>query len=416
MRLSELFSMATEALRTNRLRSALTLVGIIAGVASIIGVMTGISVVQSTMEREMSVLGSTVFQVQKWPARGVHGGDVDWEAIRRRKPVTVANADAIRAQVGSVDRVGAELWQFGVTVAARGTTTEGRNVVCGCTPEYAENNSHLVAEGRNLTDEDLKVARKVAVIGPAIADELFAFIDPIGHEIRVDGVAYDVIGVFEEKASAMGGGFDRYVMVPISRFTRHYGLYDGEGQARSVNVTVRAKSPELVADAIEETRAVLRADRGVHPKDVADFTIFTNDSQVRSFNQATKGVKVGAFVIGIVALVVAGIGIMNIMLVSVTERTREIGIRKALGAKRKAILGQFLLEAVVLCNLGGLVGVLLGFGLGNIVAMVTDFGVDVPLEWAAIGLLFCTTVGLVFGMWPAMKASRLPPVEALRYE
>jgi putative ABC transport system permease protein len=174
--------------------------------------------------------------------------------------------------------------------------------------------------------------------------------------------------------------------------------------------------PELLPDAIEETRAVLRVARGVKPGEEDDFDIFTNDSQIRSFNKATLGVKVGAFVIGIVALVVAGIGIMNIMLVSVTERTREIGIRKALGARRRDILRQFLLEAILLCNVGGAIGVLVGFGLGNIVTIFTGFAVSVPMEWAVNGLVFCTVVGLVFGMWPAMKASKLPPIEALRWE
>jgi putative ABC transport system permease protein len=144
--------------------------------------------------------------------------------------------------------------------------------------------------------------------------------------------------------------------------------------------------------------------------------MFTNDSSIRDFNQATAGVKAGAFIVGIIALVVAGIGIMNIMLVSVSERTHEIGIRKALGARRRHILWQFLLEAVVLCNIGGVLGVAAGFGLGNIVTLYTEFAVAIPLDWAVRGLVFCTAVGLTFGIWPAFKASRLAPIEALRYE
>jgi putative ABC transport system permease protein len=156
--------------------------------------------------------------------------------------------------------------------------------------------------------------------------------------------------------------------------------------------------------------------RGVDPREDDDFYMFTNSSSIREFNDATAGVKLGAFVIGIIALLVAGIGIMNIMLVSVTERTREIGIRKALGAKRKQILWQFLLEAVVLCNLGGVLGVVVGFGLGNIVTLFTEFPVNVPMDWAVRGLVFCTVVGLTFGLWPAVKASKLSPIEALRHE
>jgi putative ABC transport system permease protein len=415
MRWLETFKIAGEALRTNKLRSFLTLVGIIAGVASIIGVMTGISVVQSTIESELSVLGTTTFQVQKWPARGFHG-DVDWAAIQRRAAVTVANADAIREKVGTVDLVGSELWEFGVRASFRGNATEGNLVVCGGTPEYPANNTHYVQHGRNISDEDVEVGRSVAVIGHTLAEELFPFIDPVGHVIKVAGRKFQVIGVFEEKRSALGGGYDNYILMPITVFPRLFGTYTDDGEPRSVNVTVRARSPEVLADALEETRAVLRVERGVDPRDPDDFTIFTNDSQIRSFNQATQGVKIGAFVIGIIALVVAGIGIMNIMLVSVTERTREIGLRKALGARRRQVLGQFLLEAVLLCNVGGLLGVLVGYALGNTVTLFTDFALDVPLEWTAIGLGFCSAVGLTFGMWPAVKASRLEPIEALRYE
>jgi putative ABC transport system permease protein len=414
MRWSEALFMALAAIRVHKLRSFLTLVGIIAGVASIIAVMTGISVVQSAMERELSVLGTRTFQVQKWPPRGFDHGSVDWREIQRRKPVTVANADAVRQKVKTVDLVGAELWGFQSTAKYRGESTTVW--ICGGTPEYPPNNTHYVEFGRNISNEDVRIGRKVVVIGYALAEELFPFTDPLDKVIKVDGRKYTVVGIFGEKKSAMGGRFDSYVLMPVTVFQRAYGMKDDEGFDRSVNMTVRARSPELVPDAIEETRAVLRAERGVKARDDDDFYIFTNDSQIRAFNQATAGVKVGAFVIGIIALVVAGIGIMNIMLVSVTERTSEIGVRKALGARRRDVLWQFLLEAVVLCNIGGVIGVTVGFALGNIVTLFTGFAVTVPVDWAVRGLVFCTVVGLTFGMWPAIKASRLTPIEALSYE
>jgi len=407
--------MALASLRAHKLRSFLTLVGIIAGVASIIAVMTGISVIQSTMEAEMSVLGTRTFQVQKWPARGFDN-DVDWRAIMRRKPITVANADAVREKVGSVDLVGAELWRFGSSAKYKGEPTDPNLWICGGTPEYPPNNTHYVEYGRNLTNEDIRLGRFVAVIGYELANTLFPFTDPLEQTVKVDGRKFMVVGVFGEKKSAMGGNFDNYVLMPVTVFQKVYGMRDENGNERSVNMTVRAKSPELLQEAIEETRAVLRRERGVDPRDDDDFTVFSNDSQIKAFNQATAGVKTGAFVIGIIALVVAGIGIMNIMLVSVTERTSEIGVRKALGAKRRNILWQFLLEAVVLCNIGGVLGVAVGFGLGNVVAILTNFPLNIPMEWALRGLLFCTAVGLTFGLWPAIKASKLTPIEALGYE
>ncbi|MGB5512690.1 MAG: ABC transporter permease [Woeseiaceae bacterium] len=418
MRYSDITGMAFEAIRANRLRSALTLVGIVLGVASIIAVMTGISVIQSTMEKEMSVLGAQTFQVQKWP----NGPTTEEErnAAMRRPPMTLSDAQAIRDYVKSVDIVGAELWeQFSMKAEYRGAETNGNVSMVGGTPEYAQNNTHYIGYGRNISQMDIRAASKVAVIGHAIAEQLYPFVDPIGRDIRVDGRKYEVIGVFDEKKSAFNSSFDSYVLIPVSTFLSTYGNIDNNGFARSVNITVHARAPEIVDDAIEETRAVLRRVRGVKSGEEDNFELWNSSGMIRQFNQMTVGIKIGAFVIGTIALLVAGIGIMNIMLVSVTERTREIGIRKALGAKPRYILRQFLMEAVLLCNVGGVLGVLLGFGLGNLLVkkgMSSSFETEVPLEWAVIGLLFCTVVGVIYGMLPAIKASRLNPIDALRYE
>jgi putative ABC transport system permease protein len=409
------FFMSLGAIVSNKLRSVLTLVGIVAGVASIIAVMTGISVIQGTMEQEMSVLGAQVFQVQKWPAGGF-SSDAARRKAMRRPPLTLENANAIREHVETADLVGSEIWDFGFAASYKGETTNPNISICGGTPEYPPNNTHYVGIGRNISDIDVKAARKVAVIGYALAKKLYPFVDPIGKEIRVDGRKYQVIGVFDEKKSAFGGNFDNYVLMPVSTFVNTYGLIDRQGFPRSVNITVRAKTPELVQDAIEETRQVLRRERGVKASEEDNFEFFNSASLITQFNSMSMGVKVAAFVIGIIALIVAGIGIMNIMLVAVTERTREIGIRKAIGAKPEGILAQFLLEAVILCNIGGVVGILVGFGLGNLVAFFTHFAVRVPMEWAVIGLLFCSAVGIGFGLLPAVRASRLNPIDALRYE
>lgn len=411
----EAVKMALAAIMTHKLRSALTLVGIIAGVASIIAVMTGISVIQTSIEKELSVLGTQTFQLQKWAAGGPLSEE-EWRKIQARRPITVEHANAIREKVSAADLVGAELWSFGHGAKFRDKSTNANLTICGGTPEYSENNTHFLRFGRNLTQEDIRVGRSVVVLGHTVAEELFPWTDPLLQTIRIDGRKFEVIGVLEEKKSALGAGFDNYMIIPISKFQLIYGERDNSGRERSVNVTVRAKTPELLNDAIAETRAVMRMQRGLKPNQEDDFTIFTNDSQIKTFNKTTAGIKVGSFVIGIVALIVAGIGIMNIMYVSVTERTQEIGIRKSLGAKRKNILLQFLLEAIILCNIGGLFGVAVGFGLGNIVSILTHFSAHIPMIWALVGLLFCTAVGLIFGFWPALKAAKLDPIEALRYE
>jgi len=409
------FEIAISAIRAHKLRSSLTLVGIIAGVSSIIAVMTGISVIQNAIEKEISVLGAQTFQVQKWAAGGPIS-DEERRKIRQRRPTTVEHANAIRERVKTVDLVGSELWSYNHVAKFRDITTNPNLVLCGGTPEYTTNNTHYVQLGRNLTKEDVKVGRAVVLLGYDVAQELFPWTDPIQRTIKIDGRKFRVVGVLENKSSSVGGRFNQYMIIPITRFTKIYGTRDGNGNERSVNITVRAKSPELLQQAIDETRVVMRMERGLRPHEEDDFTIFTNDSQIRSFNQTTLGIKAGSFVIGIIALIVAGIGIMNIMFVSVTERTREIGIRKSLGAKQRDILLQFLLEAVVLSNIGGIIGVAVGFGLGNIVSIVTEFSAHVPLQWTFVGLLFCTAVGLSFGFWPAYRAARLDPIVALRYE
>ena len=409
------FRMSLSAIRANKLRSVLTLVGVVAGVASIIAVMTAISVFQKTLEQEMSVLGAQTFQVQKWPAG--FSSEQERRKAMRRPPLTLDNAKAIQRDVESIDLVGCEIWDFGFKAEYKGAETNPELSIVGGDPVYPPNNTHYVGLGRNLSTLDVKSARRVAVIGYAVAQKLFPFSDPINREIRLDGREYRVVGVFDEKKSAFGGRYDNYVLIPVTTFVNIYGLRQRDGFPRSVNITVRAKTPELMQTAIEETRQALRRDRGVKAGQEDNFSFFNSEILITEFNKMSLAVKIAAFIIGIIALVVAGIGIMNIMLVAVTERTREIGIRKALGAPRRTILSQFLLEAVILCNIGGVIGVLLGFGLGNIVTLfMKGMQIRVPMEWAVIGLLFCSTVGIVFGLLPAIRAARLHPIEALRQE
>ncbi|MEK7315750.1 MAG: ABC transporter permease, partial [Candidatus Eisenbacteria bacterium] len=314
MRSIDTLFMSMGAIVGNKLRSILTLVGIVAGVASIIAVMTAISVVQATMEKEMSVLGTQVFQVQKWPAGGFNGAAERRKAMRR-PPLTLENAKAIQEQVETVDLVGSEIWEFGFAAEYKGESTNPNVSIVGGTPEYPPNNTHYVGLGQNISQMDVRTARKAAVIGYAIAKKLFPFTDPIGKDVRVDGRKYRVIGVFDEKKSAFGANYDNYVLIPVSTFLRTYGMTNRDGFSRSVNITVRAKTPELTADAIEETRQVLRRVRGVKAGEEDNFEFFNSESLITQFNQMSMGIKIAAFIIGIIALIVAGIGIMNIMLV-----------------------------------------------------------------------------------------------------
>ncbi len=365
--------MAVSAIGAHKLRSILTLVGIVAGVAAIIAVMTGVSVVQSQMEAELSVLGNRTFQIMKFPMGGFNNDrNINFREIARWPPLTMEHVYAIRERVDSVDLVGPNCGTTTPASAIADSSTEPRLMVCGGTPEYPENNTHYVELGRNITEEDVVIGRRVVVIGHGIAQELFPFIDPVGKTVKVDGHKFTVQGVFAEKKSAMGGQYDSYVLMPISVWTISTGPATRRAARGSIFITVRSRYGVPLEEALEETRNRCCAPPAVSVP--ATRTPSTGSPPTRRSAPSTRpppASRSAAFVLGIVALIVAGIGIMNIMLVSVTERTREIGIRKALGAKRPAILLQFLMEAVVLCNIGGVIGVLIGFGLGNIVTFFT---------------------------------------------
>lgn len=415
--LGENIKMAFNAVITNKLRSFLTLVGVVAGVASIIAVMTGIAVIKAKMDSDLSRLGSNTFQVQKWPAIG--GPGQNWRKIMRRKPLTIEQANLIREKVKGAELVGAELWQQPAQLSHEDLKTNPNVSLAGGTPEFQINNNQMVGVGRFISEEDVKVGRKVIVIGSRIVNKLFPFKDPIDQIVKIGGQKYTVIGVYEELGDTPSGSGDNSACIPISAFVQQFGLKENEGDHshdRSVNITVKARPGVKLDDLIEEVRGVLRVARGVKPLEEDDFDIFSNDSMVRAFGEMTAVIRLVAIAMGGIALIVAGIGIMNIMLVSVTERTKEIGIRKAIGAKQKDILLQFLIEAVVLCEIGGFIGIGVGVAIGNIVSFLVNVPVTIPYDWAVAGLIFCSFIGIIFGMWPASKAAKLDPIESLRFE
>jgi putative ABC transport system permease protein len=269
-----------------------------------------------------------------------------------------------------------------------------------------------VESGRPLSSTDIEMARPVIVLGHVVADRLFPpSINPVGETIRIDGEIYQVIGVFAMKGGSLGGNQDNFCVIPISTYMEKYGR-----NVHSVNIMVKALNREVVDDAIDQVRFILRTARKVPPGAEDDFAYYSNDSLIKQFNDFTLYLRLGVLLVSSIALLAAGVGIMNIMLVSVTERTREIGIRKAIGAQRRDILTQFMIEAVLLSEIGGLFGIVLGILGGNVVGVLLKVPAVIPWDWAAIGLITCSIVGLVFGVYPAWKAAMLDPIEALRYE
>jgi len=407
MQFRESVFIALDVIRNHKMRSFLTLLGVIIGVMSIIGMQSLIEGFQKNIRHQMEQLGASVFQVQKFP---VQFGQQDREKYRNRKDLTWDHARVIEQYCTAVAQVGPEAWQWGIMAKYRDRRTGPANHLAGGVPAFFPNNGYFIEAGRALSDTDIQHNRQVAVIGQDILEKLFPYENPIGEHIIVDGRRYQVIGTLEKSGSAFGESQDNRIVIPLSTFLKFYG------QNRSLNITVLAASPELMDTAIEQVIGVLRAVRKVPPGEPNDFEIFSSESLIETFDNMTRAVRIGAIVIVSFALLVAGIGIMNIMLVSIRERTREIGIRMAIGARRRDILFQFLVEAVFLSEIGGILGILAGVGIGQLVALVSPVPASIPVFTIVLGFVFCSLVGLVFGVYPAAKASGLDPIESLRYE
>ncbi|MBM4166071.1 MAG: FtsX-like permease family protein [Ignavibacteria bacterium] len=409
MEFKELLTIALTSIRANKLRSILTLLGIVVGVFSIIAVMTAMGVLQSTIEKDLSDLGANTFQVQKFPVN-IGGGGRDRSKFRNRKNITYEQGIAVKERATLAEYVGVETLEYGRTVRTKRYETNPSVTLFGENTDGLITNNWIPKDGRGISEDDIEYARNNIVLGARIVQKIFPHENPVDATVQVDGRHYRVIGVLEEKGSSLGGNQDNQAIIPITTFMRYYG------KERSFNIMVKAQSQQLFTETMEQVRSQLRNIRRVAPSEEDDFAIFSNDSLIDQFNDFTKYVKYGILFISSIALLAAGIGIMNIMLVSVTERTREIGIRKALGARKRDILRQFIIEAVILSEIGGMVGVFLGILGGNIVALLMETSVVIPFDWAIIGLLICSFVGIVFGVYPAWKASKLVPIEALRYE
>ncbi|MBI3006056.1 MAG: ABC transporter permease [Ignavibacteriales bacterium] len=408
MDFTEIIKISLNAIRANKLRSILTLLGIVVGVFSIIGVMTAVDVLQNSIESGMSNLGAHTFQIQKFP---VMASRQQWLKARNRKDITYEQASKVEDRITTAMYVGIEAFDQGnVVQALTGEKTNPNVLVFGETPNGIPTNNWAIREGRSISNDDFRNARKVVILGRDIVSKVFPRGDAVGSEVKINGVRYSVIGNFEPKGASLGGPNENYVAIPLSAYQEQFGT------RRSLNIMIKAKSPELYEDCLEEARMILRTVRKVPPGAEDDFSVFSNDSMIEQFNSFTQYVKLGVGFISFVSLLAAGVGIMNIMLVSVSERIKEIGIRKAIGARKKNILSQFLTEAIVLCQIGGILGILVGILMGNLVALMFEVPPVFPLDWAILGFVICSLVGVIFGVYPAWKAANLDPIEALRYE
>ena len=407
----ENFLMAMGALAAHKLRSALTLLGVLVGVFSIIVVMTAMRVLQNDINNHLSSLGGQTFMIRKWPALYFGGSAGDLEKYWRRKNLTMVQGQRLKEQATLPLNIGMESSFWAGEIQTRYKKSAPTVQLNGETPGSFPARNWNLAEGRLLFDTDVDNNRDVCVLGASLATNIFPNCSPVGERLKMDGINYTVVGVLEPKGGALGGDQDNFAVVPLTTGLNRYGRWN-----RSITLLVQARDQASYDDTVEEVRGHLRAIRKVPPGGEDDFEIASNDSMIQQFDTFTRAVRIGVAVVSSIALLAAGIGIMNIMLVSVTERTREIGIRRAIGAKKRNIMTQFILEAVVLCEVGGVIGVGLGILGGNATAWFLKLAPVIPVDWIFIGLGICSLVGVVFGTYPAWKAANLDPIESLRYE
>src|ERR1700738_781204 len=366
MRFSETITMALGSLGVNKLRSGLTMFGITIGVFSVISVMTAIGALQYSIENGLSFLGSNIFQFAKYPANVSAGGDIKKKYLNRRNITYQQALHYQRLMEGNAREICLKCFGYEVKGQAvyNGVKTTPNLLIVGANRGFLTANAYTLGYGRNVNDEDVDLSRRVIVVGKIVEKRLFPHETPIGKVIRLSGHTYTIIGVLAEKGTAFGQSQDNFCIMPITRFFEDYGE-----AKRTVNIATQAFSIDSYNRTFDKGISAMRIARGLQANQENDFEIYTNDSLKSAFVNVAGVVRIGAFVISFIALVAAGIGIMNIMLVSVTERTKEIGVRKSIGARSRDIMRQFLTEAVFISEAGGILGIVLGVVGGDLLAV-----------------------------------------------
>ncbi|HEX9652281.1 MAG TPA: ABC transporter permease [bacterium] len=396
--------MAFSSLRANKLRTILTTLGIMIGVATVITILTVINGLDSAFSEQISNLGSDSLYITKIPWTV----GMEFFKYRNRKDITMKEVDAIAKQATLV-RALAPIASARRTVNFGNTTLNGV-IVNGTNDQYKDVANSYPEYGRFMTPYEVEHRRSVCVLGWEIAQKLFEHEDPLGKKVFAGGHPLYVVGVLEKRGEILGENLDANIYIPLGAF------YKAFGSRRSLMIRVRVLSPEIIEQAKDELRGILRRVRKVSVEKDDDFAINQQDVLANLYHSLTAGLYAVAVGIGAISLLVGGIGIMNIMLVAVTERTREIGVRKAIGARRRDVLRQFLIESVVISAVGGIIGLIFGFGLAKIIAGVSPIPANITVSAVFVALMFSSMVGIFFGIYPAYKAARLDPIEALRYE
>ena len=400
--------MAIDAIRQNKLRSILTLLGISIGVFSVIGVMTAIRTLESSVESGLNVFAANTFVIQKYPSIQIGRRD---KKIRNRKNIDYDQYKKLKERAKLPVLVSVSEGSSIRNVKYKDISVKNYVSLLGGDEGSIRMYKTFISDGRNIAPDDVRYARNVCVLGMDVVDRLFPFEDPLSKKIQIEGLNYYVIGITERQGEAFGQSQDNYIAIPITNYLQKFS-----NKWTTLSINVEAASEKDYDKTREEVIGIMRTIRKVKAGDDNDFELETNDEMIETFSGFTGGIKLFALSVSIIALVVAGIGIMNIMLVSVTERIKEIGIRKAIGATKQDILTQFLMEAVFLSEFGGIVGIIMGISAGNLVSFIFKIPAVIPIDWAIIGLAVCSLIGIGFGIYPAWKAAQLDPIESLRFE
>ena len=412
---------AMRSILVQRLRSFLTLLGIVSGVATVIAMVSFVAGFNDAITGAFSSFGTTLVQYQKYDPRFGGGPTGPPEEQRRRRDLTLEDAQALKRLNTLAAAVSPERYLNLPSLAAsttfknrKGKEANGPTLV-GVVPDYAAANNAGIADGRFFTEAEISHSARNIVIGPDVAEALWPNRDSINQELLVNGIPFRVVGLLEKRGSFMGGSADNIALIPISTFDEMFpDVKNSNGD--TIHIATVPKDPQGMQAMMDQGISIMRTRRGLKAKDPNDFAIYTSEGQLETFRAITGGIAGAMILIAGIALLVGGVGVMNIMLVSVTERTREIGVRKALGATRRDIALQFLVEAVTLTGVGGAIGIATGLGIAMLVRLVFDFPAAAPVWSIVLGFGVSTAIGLIFGLWPALKAASLDPIESLRYE
>ncbi len=409
MNFSESIILAFDSIRVNKLRTFLTLLSISIGVFAIIGAGTLVTSLTGTVDKQLAEIGENTFWIQKMPSV-VTGSN--WHKYMKRKPLTYSQVKDLKRMMTYTSQISGVSYSQGNTIKSGNLSTNPDVTLIGSDDIYFSNMNIVVKEGRPFLEEDINQSRNVAIIGNDVTVKIFPNMNPIGRKITIKNQSYDIIGTLEIKGAVMGKSQDNSIYIPITPFLKYFASEWDE----SLTITIKAPSKDLRSATVDEAIGNLRVIRNLKPWIENDFEVNTNETVTEQFGGFVSFLTYFGFFSGAIALIAAGVGIMNIMLVSVKERTREIGIRKAIGAKRTWILMQFMVETITLCQIGGFIGIILGVSGGWALGSLAQMSVTIPINWIIGAIVLCTILGLASGAYPAWKAAKLDPIDALRYE